>query len=305
MSILQAQWIGIDWGTTNLRAFLIDRSGSLAAELESDQGMGRLKPEEFEAALVSLIEPWLRAGETIPVIACGMVGARQGWIEAKYRSVPCRLLQEPQLTRADTSDPRIEVFILPGLSQETPADVMRGEETQVAGFLASEPDYCGVVCLPGTHTKWVSVDQGIVGAFQTFMTGELFTLLAQHSILRHSISDGGEDPAAFMLAARKAVQNPESIALTLFGLRATSLLNEPEPQAARAKLSGMIIGHEIGVARSIWQGSPVAIIGTSKLASRYLAVLEAEGADTRLIDTRIATLSGLAIAAKQAGAAAA
>ncbi len=303
MSSQQAQWIGIDCGTSNLRAFLIDQSGALVAELDSDKGMGCLKPEAFEGALVSLIEPWLRQGETIPVFACGTVGARQGWIEAKYRPVPCKLLQDAQLTRAETSDPRIEVFILPGLSQDTPADVMRGEETQVAGFLASEPGYCGVVCLPGTHTKWVSVDNGIVGAFQTFITGELFKLLAQHSILRHSVSEAGEDPEAFMGAAKKAAEHPESIALKLFGLRATSLLNDPEPRVARAQLSGMIIGHEIGAARKIWSGLPVAIIGTSKLASLYHAVLDAEGADTRLIDTKFATLSGLAMAAKQAGAA--
>ncbi|MEX3009560.1 2-dehydro-3-deoxygalactonokinase [Hoeflea sp. TYP-13] len=137
------------------------------------------------------------------------------------------------------------------------------------------------------------------------MSGELFSLLAHHSILRHSISEEGEDPAAFLSAAKRAAEHPENIALKLFGLRAASLLNYPQPQVARAKLSGMIIGHEIGVARTFWSGRPVAIIGTSKLLSLYHIVLDGEGADTRLVGTKIAVLSGLAMATRQVGAAAA
>lgn len=305
MTMTQAQWVGVDWGTSNLRAYIVDGSGSLIVELESDNGMLNLEPEEFEGALVNLIGPWLAQGRKTPVFACGMVGARQGWMEVKYRSVPCSPLHDSEFARVETLDPRIEVFILPGLSQASPADVMRGEETQLAGFLASEPEFSGVACLPGTHTKWAEVRNGEIHTFHTYMTGELFSLLSQHSILRHSVSEEGEDPSAFLQAALKAVTCPEQVAVELFGLRAQSLLEQPEPQVARARLSGMIIGHEIGVAREFWNGRQIALIGTTKLASLYAEVLSKVGAETQIIDTRSATLSGLAIAARQVGAAAA
>ncbi|MCR9137503.1 MAG: 2-dehydro-3-deoxygalactonokinase [Alphaproteobacteria bacterium] len=305
MTAQQASWIGVDWGTTNLRAFLVDASGNVIAELDSDRGMASLKPDEFENTLVTLIAPWLSDGVTIPVFACGMVGARQGWTEAKYRPVPCRLLRMSEFTRVATNDQRIDVYILPGLSQASPADVMRGEETQIAGFLASEPNYCGTVCLPGTHTKWVEIQDGVIGAFHTFMTGELFSLLSQHSILRHSIREGDEDPEAFMQAALAAADEPGSVALELFGLRAGSLLNDPQQQRVRPRLSGMVIGHEIGIASAFWAGSPIALIGAPELTSLYAKVLVAKGADIRIVDARMATLSGLAMAARQISAAAA
>ncbi len=303
MTLQKARWIGVDWGTSRLRAYAIDEVGFPIAERESDSGMGRLKPDEFEAALIALIEPWLRDNARIPVFACGMVGARQGWKEAKYRPVPCNLLDACDLTRVETSDPRIDVLILPGLSQAAPPDVMRGEETQIAGFLASEPRFSGTVCLPGTHTKWVEIDNGSVVAFHTFMTGELFSLLSEQSILRHSVSDGGDDPDAFLQAAQRAAARPENVALDLFGLRAASLLADARPQTARARLSGMIIGHEIGVAREFWWAKPVILIGAPQLTGHYARVLQAEGAETRIIESKTATLSGLAIAARTIGSA--
>lgn len=301
MTIENSRWIGVDWGTTNLRAWLIGKNGRLLEESGSDRGMNSLASGEFEAALVDLVDPWLADGSTMPVFACGMVGARQGWTEAKYRPVPCNPLRGLELTKVETSDRRIAVFILPGLSQAVPADVMRGEETQVAGFLASEPDFEGVVCLPGTHTKWVDVSEGVIGSFHTFMSGELYSLLADQSVLRYSMSENGVDPDVFLQAALKASHNPNDVFLELFGLRATSLLSGQLPQVARARLSGMLIGHEIGVARRFWTSKPIAIIGSSKLASLYRVVLESEGAFTKVVDTKSATLSGLAIAANQYG----
>lgn len=303
MTFHQARWIGVDWGTSKLRAYAIDENGIPIAELEADSGMGRLKPDEFEATLIALIEPWLRENGTIPVYACGMAGARQGWKEASYRPVPCDLLETSGFTRVETSDPRIDVFILPGLSQTTPPDVMRGEETQIAGFLASEPRFSGTICLPGTHTKWVEVEEGTVTAFHTFMTGELFSLLSEKSILRHSVSETGDDPAAFLQAARDAVARPENVATDLFGLRAASLLAEYRPETARARLSGMIIGHEIGVAGAFWSSGPVVLIGSPQLTGHYARVLKAEGARIRIIEAKTATLSGLAIAARTIGTA--
>ena len=149
---VKANWIAVDWGTSSLRAWAMDAEGHDLATASLNQGMGQLAPSEFELALCALVEPWLSVGPT-NVIACGMLGARQGWIETPYRVAPCK----PQsiLTKAPTTDPRLNVQIIAGVSQARPADVMRGEETQIAGFQKLNPNWDGVICLPGTHTKWV------------------------------------------------------------------------------------------------------------------------------------------------------
>jgi 2-dehydro-3-deoxygalactonokinase len=181
-----ADWIAVDWGTTHLRAWAMAEDGTVRAEARSDDGMGHLARDAFEPALLSLIEPWLGAGP-MDVLACGMVGSRQGWVEAPYVAVPAKptnLTPVPVTTR----DPRLRVSILPGLKQDAPPDVMRGEETQIAGFLAAALGFDGVLCLPGTHAKWVQISAGEVVSFRTFMTGELFDLLSAVSVLRHSVA---------------------------------------------------------------------------------------------------------------------
>ena len=142
-------WIAADWGTTHLRVWAMSGASQTDAA-GSDRGMGKLAPDQFEPALLDLIAPWLGDGVT-PVIACGMVGARQGWTEAGYGRVPCGALDAAPV-RAPTADPRLAVWILPGLSQADPPDVMRGEETQIAGFLSLNPGFDGVICLPGTYS---------------------------------------------------------------------------------------------------------------------------------------------------------
>ena len=180
-------WIAVDWGTTHLRAYAMDANHAVIAETQSADGMGVLQTGEFETALLALIETWLPASGKVVVLACGMVGAKQGWVEATYRAVPCGLKADVELTLVPTQDERLDVRILPGLCQHDPADVMRGEETQVAGLLAEQGDDVKTVCLPGTHSKWVALEDGHIRSFSTFMTGELFALLSTHSILRHSV----------------------------------------------------------------------------------------------------------------------
>ena len=152
---MRPDWIAIDWGTTNLRAWAMGAGGVLA-EASSDEGMGRLTRDGFEPALLRLIGPWL-SGPAMPVLACGMVGSRQGWVEAPYRAVPCPPLARGALVAVPTEDPRIAVQIAPGLKQAKPADVMRGEETQIAGALMLYPGFDGAICLPGTHSKWTQI----------------------------------------------------------------------------------------------------------------------------------------------------
>ncbi|MGR3515348.1 MAG: 2-dehydro-3-deoxygalactonokinase [Paracoccaceae bacterium] len=284
-----ADWIAVDWGTSNLRAWAM-RGGEVVAEAGSDQGMGTLEVDGFEPALLALIEPWLGAG-TMPIVACGMVGARQGWIEAPYAQVPCPPVGDGVI-RAPSKDPRLSVTILPGLSQATPPDVMRGEETQIAGFLADAPDFDGVLCMPGTHTKWVQISAGEVVSFRTYMTGEMFALLAKQSVLRHSMDDGF-DTEAFRAAVRDGMGAPQALAAQFFSLRAEGLLATPAAGAAKARLSGLLIGAELAAAKPYWLGQRLALLGAGKLVQLYEDALVAEGASLEVHDVTRATLAGL------------
>ncbi len=290
-----SRWIAVDWGTSNLRLWAMDDARVLDAAA-SDQGMGGLARDGFEPALLALADPWLPAGVQTPVVVCGMAGSRQGWHEAPYRAVPCAPVLAASLVPVPTVDPRLSVRIVPGLKQSPPADVMRGEETQIAGALAMDPGFDGVLCLPGTHSKWVHVSAGEVVSFQTFMTGEVFALLAGQSVLRHSVSGDGWDDAAFAEAVSDALSRPERLAARLFSLRAESLIAGLAPPQARARLSGLLIGAELAAARPYWLGQPVALIGSDRLARTYAAALALQGVTARLIPATEATLKGLAAA---------
>lgn len=292
MTVLPA-WIAVDWGTSNLRAWAVAADGSVLAEAGSDEGMGKLTREGFEPALLRLIGPWL--GGAAPVIACGMVGSRQGWCEAPYRTVPCTPVDPAALVEAPTRDPRLQVRIAPGLKQTAPADVMRGEETQIAGALRLKPGYDGVLCLPGTHSKWVHVSAGEVVSFQTFMTGEMFALLSEASVLRHGMHGAaGWDDAAFDLAVSDALARPERIAARLFALRAEGLIAGLTPTAARARLSGLLIGTELAAAKPYWLGQRVTLIGAESLSAAYARALSALGVDAHRLSATDCTLAGLA-----------
>ena len=191
-----ADWIAVDWGTSNLRAWLMGKDGVIGM-VTSDKGMGALERDGFEPELLRLVGDYLPESGTVPVIACGMVGARQGWHEAPYVTTPCTAPGVGQAVTPEVRDPRLKVRILPGVSQASPADVMRGEETQIAGFLAANPEFDGVLCLPGTHTKWVHISAREIVSFRTFMTGEIFALLSGQSVLRHSVAGDGWHQAAF------------------------------------------------------------------------------------------------------------
>lgn len=291
---IAVDWIAIDWGTSNLRAWAMDAADAPLAEAASPAGMSGLARADFEPALLALIGPWLAPGRVTDAVACGMVGARQGWIEAAYGAVPCA--PAGGVVRPAVADPRLAVHILPGLRQDRPADVMRGEETQIAGLIAREPGFDGVVCLPGTHSKWAHVSAGEVVSFASFMTGELFGLLAKASVLRHSVGAEGWSEPDFIEAVDDTLARPERLAGRLFGIRAEGLLAGLAPERARARLSGLLIGAELAAARPYWLGRDVALIGASDLALAYRAALAHCGLEARLCDASEMTLGGLAAA---------
>lgn len=283
-------WIAVDWGTTCLRTWAM-RGDTAVADAASDDGMSGLTRDRFEPALLALIEPWL-GRERMPVIACGMVGARQGWIEAPYSAVPCTPMA-PRLAIPEVRDTRLDVRVVPGLRQVSPPDVMRGEETQIAGFLARSPEFDGVLCLPGTHTKWVQISAGEVVSFRTAMTGELFATLTKHSVLQHSTPDGW-NADTFAEAVGDAMTKPEALASKLFQIRAAHLLEGATDGVSR--LSGLLIGAELAATRPYWLGQQVAIIGDAALAGHYSQALALQGVSTDLADATEITLAGLAAA---------
>lgn len=286
-------WIAADWGTSNLRVWAMDEDGSVLASAGSDQGMGVLDRDGFEPALMALISDWLHGPTT--VVACGMVGARQGWVEAAYAAVPCPPV-DTRFAKAQTHDPRLSVHIIPGVKQTAPADVMRGEETQIAGFLARNPGWDGVICLPGSHTKWVHISADEIISFQTFMTGEMFAAISEATVLRHSIAADGWDDAAFTSALGDTMARPEKLAANLFSLRAEGLLNDMTMQTARARLSGLLIGAELAGAKPYWLGQQIAVIGAGTIASLYVNALAAQGAPATQVQGDSVTLNGLTAA---------
>lgn len=293
---MSANWIAADWGTSNLRVWGVDASGGVHWQATSECGMGGLERDEFEPALLALIADRLPAGRVTPVIICGMAGSRQGWAEAPYATTPCAPPNLNLATHAPVTDPRISVHILPGIRQMDPADVMRGEETQIAGLLAEDSDFDGVLCLPGTHTKWVRISAGEVVGFRTFMTGEIFSLLADHSVLRHSVATPEWDDAAFDTAVTDAMARPENLGSDLFTLRASGLLHGTAPAPARARLSGLLIGAELQGARGYWLGQRVALIGSTALSALYAKALAAQGLPAEIHDAETMTLRGLCAA---------
>ncbi|MES2193578.1 MAG: 2-dehydro-3-deoxygalactonokinase [Pseudomonadota bacterium] len=287
-------WIAVDWGTSNLRVWGVDADGGLVAEAASDKGMAKLDRAGFEPALLDLIGGWLPADRQIPVVACGMVGARQGWLEVPYSATPCRPIFPEAIGRPEPRDPRLRVFVLGGIKQTAPApDVMRGEETQIAGILSANPSFEGVLCLPGTHTKWVRISAGEIVDFKTFMTGELFSLLSGQSVLRHSLDGAGSNAVEFARSIQLMMTEPASFAGQLFSIRAANLVSGLEPGTARARLSGLLIGAELAAARSYWFDQNPVIVGNGAQSDLYLEGLRTLGRSPRIIDGSGVTLAGL------------
>ncbi|WP_179378814.1 2-dehydro-3-deoxygalactonokinase [Jannaschia marina] len=285
-----ADWIAVDWGTTALRITRME-GGRPRETRESDRGMNTLDPDAFEPTLLDLAGDWID-GPT-EILACGMVGARQGWAEATYRTVPCAAV-DGDLTRVETRDPRLRVSIVPGVRQLDPhPDVMRGEETQIAGIVTSLDDFEGVACLPGTHTKWAHLSAGEIVSFRTVMTGELFATITGQSVLRHSLAGDGWDEAAFLDAVSDTLSQPELLTARMFELRAADLLHGQEAATGRAILSGLLIGAELAATKPWWLGRDVVITGSEKTTRAYATALSAQGLDPKLLPADEMTFAGL------------
>jgi 2-dehydro-3-deoxygalactonokinase len=233
-----------------------------------------------------------------------MVGSRQGWCEAGYLAVPQSLSDlAAQLVGVPACSKDLRAYILPGLKQTNPYDVMRGEETQLAGYLGtlsrdSTPLAAERICLPGTHAKWVRVDGGVVTHFSTALTGELFDLLSSHSILAHSLAGEGFDDEAFSDSVQTAYNDPACVTEALFSIRAEGLLTGEDGARARGRLSGLLIGAEFAGAH-LAAGEAVTLIGAKGLNATYAKALAVLGHDANSQDGEAMVLQGLSVVHEQ------
>lgn len=270
--------IALDWGTSNLRASLLDRQGQALQQRQSSAGVMAVPEGEFEQALRALCGDWIERHD-VPLVASGMIGSRQGWREAPYVDCPASAKQAVAQRVTVRLTLGRSLHILPGLrvqADDGEWDVMRGEETQLWG--ADLPaGACAV--LPGTHSKWAwTGDGGEIRTFRTYMTGELYALCTQHGILGRLMEFGHDSPADFEAGVRRALHAPAQATNLLFAARTAGLLGRVPAAGLPDFLSGMLVGIEIAAARlcAPVQGE-VVLIGDEALCRRYQAALQLAG----------------------------
>ena len=295
-------YVAVDWGTSSFRLWLIGEDSSILAERRSGEGMTTAAQTGFAKVLQSHLDT-ISAPDALPVIVCGMAGARQGWVEAGYIDTPTSLAAI--LTGAvSVPGQSRDVRILPGLaqrSQQVP-DVMRGEETQLLGAIAADAKGEQLVCMPGTHSKWVRVLDGQVTGFSTFMTGELFDVITKHSILSHAVAGAADmppDTKAFEAALKTALDKPTLVTNLLFTARSGQLLNGLTAAGAQALISGTLIGAEIaGALASAGQNAAITLVASGRLQALYEDAFRTLSLNYKTIDADAAVRRGLSAAAE-------
>jgi 2-dehydro-3-deoxygalactonokinase len=293
-------YVAVDWGTSSFRLWLVDRDGKVLTERRSDEGMTTAARTGFAAVLQAHLDA-VGGAPDLPVLVCGMAGARQGWVEAGYVDTPAPLAAILEGAVSVPGQSR-DIRILPGIAQRDPhaPDVMRGEETQLLGALGLDATGDALVCMPGTHSKWVTVRGGKVARFATFMTGELFSAISRETILSHAVSgaEQAEDREAFNAALTAAFETPAQAANLLFRVRSRQLLFGGSPAAARETISGTLIGLEMAAELPAARGTAVTLIASGQLATRYRSAIETLSATVRVIDADEAVRRGLSMAAR-------
>ncbi|MBO9644446.1 MAG: 2-dehydro-3-deoxygalactonokinase [Pseudacidovorax sp.] len=282
--------VALDWGTTSLRGALIAEDGRVLEERSAPRGILHLDGASFAEVFEAFTLDWMAVPGRRCLIA-GMAGSRQGWVEAPYCACPCGAEEIAQQV-VPVEPGRIDM--VPGLvdHQSGVPDVMRGEETQILGAMRLTGLQDGLFVLPGTHNKWAQVAGGRVTGFRTFMTGEFYALLSQHSILSRTLqADAPLHEGAFLEGVGRARRADSPGLLNLaFGMRALSLFERLSPAAATSYLSGLLIGDELR-AQPLQPGVPVVLVGSPTLTERYALALDSVGVPARLLDAQ-ATWAG-------------
>ena len=280
-------FVGVDWGTTNRRAYLMDGAGTQIAEFEDGKGIMSVPAGGFPEAVAEIRQ---RLGDK-PLLLAGMIGSNRGWVEAPYVPSPAGLDElAAGLVRAGQ-----DAVVVPGVSfiGDGRADVMRGEETQLLGAAASGliPANC-LVCHPGTHNKWATLAAGRITSFRTVMTGELFNLLKEHSILSELLQADVEPDAAFRSGVRRALDYHDAQA-ELFTVRARVLLGQAPREEAGSYASGLLIGSDIRIGLAGNAAGEVIVMGRPELTELYAAALDEAGVRAVELDGERCFLAGI------------
>ena len=285
------KWIAVDWGTSTFRAYLV-QNNEVSDTIETKDGMKFVKSHLFEQTLLTLIDRWLDNDKITEILASGMVGSKQGWEEAPYQKTPCNLKSLNYITPS-LKDNRISLKIFSGVSQINQPDVMRGEETQIAGFLNENPNFNGSICLPGTHSKWVEIKNNNIIKFKTFMTGELFEIISKNSVLIHSVKAEKIDKMELLKSVDEILQKPELFSNALFQLRADDLINSKGHTIYKSRLSGYLLAIELLGSVEFWKNSDIVLIGNPDLTSMYQFVLNKKVKSIKKFLSRDMILKGL------------
>ncbi|GAB4394412.1 MAG: 2-dehydro-3-deoxygalactonokinase [Kiloniellaceae bacterium] len=276
--------VAVDWGTSSFRAYRLDAQGAIVDRRETAGGILRVRGGDFAAALLAEVEDWLKQDPDALVILSGMIGSRQGWRELPYVDCPASLADiAAGLERVDWGEG--EAWIVPGLLDESRVhqpDVMRGEETQVLGALSALGAQQGLICLPGTHSKWVRVDGGAIAGFATYMTGEVYDLLQGHSILSRLMTKGAVNADRWFLEGVTLAQEG-GLLNRLFTARSRVLAGDLPEAEVRSYLSGLLIGDELASALTEADRT-VHLLSAPALTALYEAALTRLGHEVVVLE---------------------
>ena len=280
LAVSKPALIGIDWGTSSLRAFLIGAGGEVLDHISKPLGIMQIKDGDFERSFNDLVGPWQQAID-LPIIASGMITSRNGWVETPYVSVPSGVQQlADALVTHKTSDGTTITFVT-GMTADHNGvpDVMRGEETQIIGASVLGMSN-GIFVMPGTHSKWITLRCDQIVDYSTYMTGEVFAALSKHTILATLMEYAPFKEDAFRKGCAVGLAEGSNFLHDLFGVRSLPLFGKITGTMVKDYLSGLLIGAEVKGADVAQIKGPVTIIGRDDLADRYEIALSIAGLKT-------------------------
>lgn len=274
--------IGVDWGTSSFRAFLIGAGGEVIDGVSSPEGIMQVSGQSFEAVLDRLIGPWVERAK-LPILASGMITSRNGWVETPYAEMPlgaCRLAGA--LVPLEVANGALIHFVTgASIEHKGGPDVMRGEETQIIGASALGLKD-GMFVMPGTHSKWVEVAEEQIVDFSTYMTGEIFAALKGHTILGTLMEADDFNEEAFEMGVKVGLDGRTNLLNNLFHVRTLPLMGKIPKVATADYMSGLLIGTEVAAATQDADGiGKITIVGRSDLSDLYEKALSMAGFESR------------------------
>ena len=301
------RFVCVDWGTTRLRAALCEFDGNESLVLDTLDGPGILAARHsVEVTLFELIAPWTREHGQVPVLLSGGVGSNIGWRTTPYLPCPFNVRDLSGHCTSFTTHGR-DIVIVPGLECENSfgeTDTMRSEELQILGWLQAEPSRSSgmhLVCLPGTHTKWALIEDGRIMTFQSAVTGELYAIMRDHSILLAQNGETVNTPAsstdAFSLGVAVCRKAKGNLSHALFSTRSRLLKGQFDADAAAAYLSGILIAADVMAAIALLKPSPeyVSLVGEPDLCKHFSSVLQSFSLGSETMEGGRAATEGFSV----------